>query len=62
MKALLCHSFRREVRLMAEKNAYVGKISSGAVQDIKAPYAKASTQKGAKIIKGGDLRANKSKG
>jgi len=44
-------------------NVYTGKISNGSVQDIKAPYAKQSSQKGAKVTKGGgDLRAKKSNG
>ena len=44
---------------MADKNCYVGKIESGSAQDIKAPYAKQSSQKGAKVTKGSDLRVKK---
>lgn len=45
------------------KNGYIGKIKSGATQDIKAPNADKTAAKGTTRITGSDLRTgSKSKG
>nr|DAL66410.1 MAG TPA: hypothetical protein [Bacteriophage sp.] len=47
---------QRERRSGNMSNGYIGKIKSGATQDIKAPHGEKTAAKGTTRITGGDLR------